>query len=211
MSAGPAPRGRYPRSVRDLEALHPGAPRLVPDAALPPYRFLGDLHPHPRTDPRGSLHGAPAPAPGLAASRWREDRSYRLGIDLYHQGYLWEAHEQWEAGFFAAGEGPQRDLLQALIQLAAALIQSHRGRGAGVRILTAAVLRRLDAAAAALPHGGRICGLDPRALAHDVARHFAAALDPAVAAEDAARTSGAAPRLDVGDDDDDSADVVGDA
>jgi uncharacterized protein len=178
--------------VQELAPLWPEAPRLVPGAPLPPYRFLGDLHPHPRRDPRGSLHGAPEPPPGLPPERWAEDRSYLLGIDLYHQGFLWEAHEQWEAVYFASADAAQRELLQALIQLAAALIQAHRGRGAGVRLLVAAVLRRLRPLAAA---GVRFCGLDVGALAADVERHFGPALDASVPDAEAHRTSGRAPRL----------------
>ena len=198
----------------------PDAPRLVPDAALPASRYLGPPDPHPRRDARGSLFGHAAPAPGLAADRWRDDRTYLFGIDLYHQGYLWEAHEKWEAGFFAATAPGHRDLLQALIQLAAAQIQARRGRGAGVRILAHAVVRRLRSAcepvaAASSPQAGatdrtptptppapapapRLAGLDPRALLADVERHFAAALAAGTTDADAARTVGPPPRLEVG-------------
>jgi len=164
--------------------------------AFPAVRFLGDLHPHPRQDPRGSLRDDPEPAPGLPEGRWREDRTYLLGIDLYHAGYLWEAHEQWEAGYFAATSPSHRDLLQSLIQLAAALIQAHRGRGAGVRLLAGAVVRRLESVVLATPDGARRARLDPRALLADVRRHFAPALS-AGEDDDAARTVGPAPRLEV--------------
>lgn len=182
--------------MRELGPLWPGAPRHVPGASFPAVRFLADLHPHPRRHPRGSLRHVPDPAPGLPEDRWREDRTYLLGIDLYHAGYLWEAHEQWEAGYFAATDPAHRDLLQALIQLAAALIQAHRGRGAGVRLLAAAVVRRLESVVHASPEGTRRAGLDPRALLSDVRRHFA----PALAGADddgAARTVGPPPRLEV--------------
>jgi len=76
--------------MNELEPVWPGAPRLVPDAPYPRYRFLGGLHPHPRTDAAGSLFGTPPHPPGLAADRWRDDRSWLVGIDLYHAGYLWE-------------------------------------------------------------------------------------------------------------------------
>src|SRR5437016_5431637 len=107
--------------MSELVPLWPDAPRHVPDEALPSYRFSGRPQPHPRRDPGGSLYGRPAHTPGLPAERWREDRSYLFGIDLYHQGYLWEAHEAWEAVYFASNEPTHRTLIQALIQLAAAL------------------------------------------------------------------------------------------
>jgi hypothetical protein len=174
----PRPSGSpgVPVPLRPLVPLRPDAPRHVPDAPRPAYRFLGDLHPHPRRDPRGSLFGAPEHAPGLPAARWREDRSFLLGIDLYHEGFLWEAHEAWEACFFASGDPAHRDLLQALIQLAAAEIQAHRGVRRGAEILAAKVLRRLANAAATLAPGARLAGLDPAALHGAVAARFAPTL-----------------------------------
>jgi hypothetical protein len=160
--------------MRELEPVWPGAPRHVPDAPYPRYRFVGGLHPHPRTHPDGSLFGAPAHPPGLPAERWREDRSWLVGIDLYHAGYLWEAHEAWEACYFAANDAAHRTLVQALIQLAAALIQEHKGRVRGVALLVAEVRRKLARVVAAVPAGARLAGLDPRELASDVDRHFAA-------------------------------------
>jgi DUF309 family protein family protein len=164
--------------VRELEPVWPEAPRHVPDAPLPAYRFVGGLHPHPRTDPRGSLHGTPHPVPGLPASRWREDRSWLLGIDLYHLGYLWEAHEHWEAVFFASQDEVHRTLVQALIQLAAALIQEHKGRAAGVALLVGELERKLRRVVAAVPPGERLAGLDPRRILAQVEAHFAAGARP---------------------------------
>jgi uncharacterized protein len=160
--------------VRDLDPVWPDAPRHVPDARLPRYRFVPGLHPHPRTHGDGSLRGAPAHPPGLPPGRWREDRSWLLGADLYHAGYLWEAHEAWEACYFAAKDPAHRALVQALIQLAAALLQEHRGRARGVAVLVAAVREKLARAADGLPADGRIAGLDPRRVAHGVEAHFGA-------------------------------------
>jgi uncharacterized protein len=137
------------------------------------------------------------PAPGLPPERWREDRSYLLGIDLFHQGFLWEAHEAWEAGFFATRDPAHRRLLQALVQIAAAAYQAHRGRGAGVRLLAGAAAQKLRLVAETTPPGTRYAGLDPRALLADVERWFAPALDPASSDERAAVTVGPPPRLDV--------------
>jgi hypothetical protein len=159
------------------------APRHVPDAVLPRYRFTGRPLPHPRTDAAGSLYGAPSHAPGLDADQWREDRSYLLGVDLYHQGYLWEAHEAWEAVYFASKDPVHRALVQALIQLAAALLQEHKGRARGVKLLVDAVRAKLGRAIDGVPPGGRLAGIDPRRLLAEVDAHFAA--------------GGRAPRLDL--------------
>jgi hypothetical protein len=150
----------------------PDAPRHVPEVALPSYRFVGRPQPHPRADPGGSLYGLPPHCPGRPASHWREDRSWLLGVDLYHAGFLWESHEAWEAVYFAAKEAAHRDLVQALIQLAAALLQEHKGRARGVAILVDAVRTKLARVVAATPVGARLAGVDPRRLLADVETHF---------------------------------------
>ncbi len=150
----------------------PDAPRYLPEAPLPRYRFVPGLHPHPRRDADGSLHGAPLHLPGLPAARWREDHSYLLGVDLYHAGYLWESHEAWEACLAAAREPAHRDLLQALIQLAAALLQQHRGRMNGAARLARSAARRLEGAIAVLPEGRKLAGADPHSLLTQLRDHF---------------------------------------
>jgi len=162
--------------MNELRPLRPDAPRLRPAAKLPRSRFVPELHPHPRRSPEGSLHGLPEHAPGLPADRWPEDGSYLLGIDLYHQGYLWESHEALEACFFATDDPVHRRLVQALIQLAAAELQLHRGVGGGVRTLVRRVLAHLDAVAATLAPGDRFCGVDPVEIATAVRSRFVGAL-----------------------------------
>ena len=146
----------------------PQAPRYGPDEPFPATRFVPGRHPHPRRDPRGSLYGAPDPAPGLPPNRWREDVTYLRGIDLYHAGYLWEAHEYFEAGYFATDDDVHRDLLQVLTQLAAALLNAHRGHAEGFGFLTGRVVSRLEQVTAAVPEGERLAGLDPHRLLADV-------------------------------------------
>lgn len=180
--------------MQELAPLVPEAARLVPAARLPATRFVPDLHPHPRRDPAGSLREVPEPAPGLPADRWCEDTSYLLGIDLYHQGYLWESHEAWEACYFAAEDPLHRDLLQSLIQLAAAELQLHRGVGAGVRTLAGRVALRLGRVVEALGAEGRLCGLDVGSLHRAVLRRFRGALRHG---GDALETGGPPVRLDV--------------
>jgi hypothetical protein len=169
--------------MQEPSPIWPDAPRHAPDAPYPVYRFVGRPQPHPRADPAGSLHGRPAYAPGLPADRWREDRTWLVGVDLYHAGYLWESHEAWEAVYFAATDPVHRALVQALIQLAAALLQEHKGRARGVAILVAAVRTKLARVIDATPPGGRLAGLDPRRLLADVDSHFTG--------------GGASPRLDL--------------
>ena len=103
----------------------PDAPRVGPARPFPAYAFVPGRTPRP-PEPEGEPRHVPP-------ERWREDPAYLFGIDLYHAGYLWEAHEQWEGIWKASADDTQRHFLQGLIQLAAALLKLRMGnaRGAG--------------------------------------------------------------------------------
>lgn len=95
----------------DLKPIWADAPRRCPELVLPAERFIPGHRPRPTESHAG----------------------FDAGVDLYHQGYLWEAHEAWESEF----KGPDREFIQGLIQLAAMLLKSHVGSEAGVRKLYA--------------------------------------------------------------------------
>ncbi len=102
----------------ELEPIWQDAPRREPDFPLPPYRFLPGHNERP-----GEGH-------------MQFENAFNAGVDLYHLGYLWEAHEAWEA-VFRVVSGTERELVQGLIQLAAAMIKQHIGNEAGVQKLYA--------------------------------------------------------------------------
>jgi hypothetical protein len=111
-------------------------PRYVPERPLPPYAFWGGgPHPHPRRDPEGHSHGQPEPdPPPLDPASWRDSDAYLYGIDLFNHGFYWEAHEQWEALWVAAGKrGPVAEFMKGLIKLAACGIKVRQGRPRGIR------------------------------------------------------------------------------
>jgi hypothetical protein len=107
----------------------------VPDEPLPPYAFVPGRAPHPTSDPAGHSFGkAHAPPEPLDPGRWSASKPYLYGIDLFNAGYYWEAHEQLEGLWRAAGrKGPVADFLKALIKLAAAGVKHREGKPAGVR------------------------------------------------------------------------------
>ena len=68
----------------------------------------------------------------------------RAGAERFHQGEFHAAHEAWEKGWNAA-RGPERVLLQALVQVAAAFHQWGRGKPAGAVRLFGRARARLTA------------------------------------------------------------------
>jgi predicted metal-dependent hydrolase len=74
------------------------------------------------------------PVPGsIDPQKWRENREYLHGLDLFNHGYYWEAHEAWESLWHACGRrGTTANFLKGLIQLAAAGVKVREGKRAGV-------------------------------------------------------------------------------
>jgi hypothetical protein len=144
------------------------APRLSPARAFPSYRFTPGLNPHPRQNPKGHSYGHKEETPSyLPPERWRENDLYLYGIDLYHQGYLWESHEAWESLWHLTDkEGVEGQLLQGLIQNAAALLKVHLKQWDGARHLSKEAHRRLQFAA--MHRTGLFMGLDLEAFLRDV-------------------------------------------
>lgn len=114
---------------------HRVATRLLPDRPLPPYSYVSGKFPHPIRDPRGHSYGEPAPKVSpFSTDNWRECETYLWGIDLFNNGYYWEAHEAWEAVWHTAGRrGVVADFCKALIKLAAAGVKAREGRPEGVK------------------------------------------------------------------------------
>jgi ribosome biogenesis protein Tsr3/predicted metal-dependent hydrolase len=117
-----------------LNDLRPAPPRFVPDIALPPYTFVPGRTPHPVRDPGGHHFGkTPELPPPLDSDRWRDNRTYLYGVDLFNHGYYWESHEEWEGLWRAAGRsGRLADFLKGLIKLAAAGVKIRQGQPRGV-------------------------------------------------------------------------------
>jgi Domain of unknown function (DUF309)/Cysteine-rich CPXCG len=71
------------------------------------------------------------------------------GVDRFHRGEFHAAHEAWEDGWTGA-RGPERQLLQALVQVAAAFHQWGRGKSAGAARLLGRARERLASVPSAL-------------------------------------------------------------
>jgi len=143
-----------------------GPGRLLPDRPLPPYSYVSRRFPHPTRDPDGHSYGIPEPEVEVAVeSRWPECEPYLWGIDLFNHGYYWEAHEQWEAVWHAAGRsGTRADFCKALIALAAAGVKAREGRSRGVRHHAGRARKLLDSVRTQTGDGDRFMGLSLEAL-----------------------------------------------
>jgi len=135
----------------DLRPLWPDAPRFGPEVPFPPYRFAGRGRPHPVRNPAG--HSYRVVDPG-----WSAPARFTRGVDLFHAGYLWEAHEAWEPLWKAAPAGPAKAFYQGLILVSAALLKAQLGNRRGAKRLARLAGGRLGEA------GGPRHGIDPVAV-----------------------------------------------
>ncbi len=127
-------------------------PRYAPEVSLPAYAYVpGHGHPHPVTDPRGHAFGHERPAgrftpaalatlPTDPTARRRTvaallaaDAQWLYAVDLFKEGFYWEAHEAWEHFWHVLGRTtPEARFVQGLIHLAAACVKIREGKPAGV-------------------------------------------------------------------------------
>lgn len=103
-------------------------PWYAKERALPAYRFVPGLLPHPIRDPGGHSYRSVRSQvhPFWSPDQWRALEAYLRGVDLFNRFYFWEAHEVWEALW--KSHPPQTDparLIQGLINLAASLLKLH--------------------------------------------------------------------------------------
>lgn len=128
-----------------------GSSRL--DLPLPPYRHRPGRTPHPERDPDGHrfLDDLPAgllPAAPIPLTALSQAPLFLYGERLFRADYWWEAHAVWEELWRAAPPAtPERAVLRAFIQLAAAALKQELGSPRGSRKLLVAAHRHLEQAA----------------------------------------------------------------
>lgn len=103
--------------------------------------------------------------PGLPVEALRTSPAFVTGLGWIGEGYFWEAHEVLEPVWMACPDpGAERELVQALIQIANAGLKRRMGRDKAVARLCDRVADHLSAAFAA---NDRILGLS-RAEAEEI-------------------------------------------
>jgi len=117
-------------------------PRYVPQRHFPAYAFIPGRNAHPTRSPEGHSYRAQEAEPALTTlshDRWRENREYLWGTDLYNHGYFWEAHEIWEGLWQSArhdNDSCQATFLRGLIQCAAACLKILMNQPQGLQKLS---------------------------------------------------------------------------
>lgn len=131
---------------------------------LPPHAYVpgqNARHPEDWFDPiKASVR------PDLPPDLLHRTAAWKAGLFYYDQGYFWECHEVLEAVWMQTAEGSlQRDLVQALIQLANARLKLRMARPKAAWRLCDMV----ESILARCPSGQTILGLDPADLRAEVA------------------------------------------
>jgi len=130
-------------------------PRYQPLRALPERAYV------PGRNERSADHGQSASPAAfkLGAERWAENEQYLWGVDLYNNGFFWEAHEAWESLWRAAAHDVvQHAFLQALILCAAACLKGVQHDREAAKRVAARALQRLEHVQS--EHSGSYMGID---------------------------------------------------
>ena len=99
----------------------------------------------PRPDETWLAERLPDPVPE-DLDRLLGCEAFRYGVDLFHAGFFWEAHEVWETLWQVARRQPNRAVtaraLQVLIQIAGSELQLLMGSESGAESLARKAARR---------------------------------------------------------------------
>jgi hypothetical protein len=138
----------------------PNPPRYT-SRELPRYSYVPGQFPHPISDAAGHSFGhASEVVTPLDESNWQSNAAWLWAIDLFNQGFYWEAHEAWEVLWHAAGRrGPTADFLKGLIKLAAAGVKVREGKPEGVKLHTARAKQLLESSRGRVVFGIGVAGL----------------------------------------------------
>lgn len=147
----------------------PSLPRYS-DRALPSYRHRPGRTHHPATHPQGHSFGhQERPLTPQELRDWPASESFRFGIDLFNHQYFWEAHEAWEVIWQSLPEGPERRLVRALIQMAAAMLKMEVGEVEGAK----RILSRVEENLIGVVNATTTIGFDPVQLRKSVEARIA--------------------------------------
>ena len=143
-------------------------PRYAPHRPLPARAFVP------------GREGSVRPIEGLskleartfAPEKWRENEAWLFGVDLWNNGFLWEAHEAWESIWRVPFDAEQSEFLRGMIQCAASALKLTIGNASSATKLSQSGLERLEKVT--LSPTGRYMGLDVRSFSNAFRAYIAA-------------------------------------
>ncbi|WP_299408080.1 DUF309 domain-containing protein [uncultured Roseobacter sp.] len=129
-------------------------PDLPPGVRLPPHVYVpgkNARHPEDWFDPiKASV------TPDIPSDELHRTAAFQTGLAYLRAGYFWECHEVLEAVWMQTSDpGPEREMVQALIQLANARLKLLMGKPRAARRLCDMVTAHLSRCA---PHE-RVMGM----------------------------------------------------
>lgn len=115
--------------------------------AMPAKRHIPFINTAPELDKGEHLPGEPLPpVEEFGEQNWQDCETYLYAIDLFNQGYWWEAHELLKPVCLAAGrESEVGQFIEGLIQLTAAQLKHYMREEEGARRLVERGLATLTA------------------------------------------------------------------
>ena len=102
--------------------------RLVPERPFPAYAFLPGQSIHPNKEGGHSFNEPEVHCHPIDENHMDD---FYFGLDLLNHGFYWESHVMFEALWNAHHRnGPEADLLKALIKIGAGFIKKELGQSA---------------------------------------------------------------------------------
>ncbi len=149
------------------------APRYCTGVPLPPYRYL----------PGKNLHPDEGHLPQMG------NQAFLYGVDLYHAGFFFEAHEAWESIWLTLNKlDLRRTMLMGLIQNSAAMLKLALGQSDPARQLSRRAFHYIDTVSQQEP----LCmGLQILTLLKEMQRYY----QPLWQGQSTIRPTAPAPRL----------------
>lgn len=125
-------------------------PTIIPtysNRPLPEYRHIPFKTPHPYMDEGGHSYQEKLPViTDFNEQNWQDCDPYLYAIDLFNQGYWWEAHELLKQVCYAVGRDSEiGSFLEAVIQIAAGELKHYMREQRGAQVLLERGLNGLSA------------------------------------------------------------------
>lgn len=139
-------------------------PKRYTTISLPGRKYIPGQGVHPDKDPRGShIPEYASTTTKFNAGNWQYSQQYLYAIDLFNNGFWWEAHEVLENLWIESGrKSAAAKFIQGIIQISAALLKHSQSLHRGAVRLMARGLSKIRL------QSGSYLGIDVEKFANEV-------------------------------------------